>query len=77
MGSTHTETHLMLQAAVLALRVFPDCYDVDVSVVRSHSWQGLAVHHTGVQIQSGTAARKMSTNRELKFCDFTSAKNPS
>lgn len=67
----------MLQAAVLALRVFPDCYDVDVSVVRPHSWQGLAVHHTGVQIQSRTAARKMSTNRELKFCDFTSAKNPS
>jgi len=50
-------THFVLQAAVLSLRVLPDDHDVDVPVAGPHSRQGLAVHHIGIQIQSGAAER--------------------
>lgn len=56
-------THLMLQAAVLSLRVLPDDHDVDVSVACPHSWQRLAVHHVGVQIQSGAAEGKRTERK--------------
>lgn len=45
----------MLQAAVLSLCVLPDDHDVNVSVACPHAWQRLAVHHVGIQIQSGAA----------------------
>lgn len=53
----------MLQAAVLSLGVLPDGHDVDVSVPCPHAWQRLAVHHVGVQIQSGAAEREEQEER--------------
>lgn len=51
-------THLVLQAAVLSLRVLPDDDDVDVAVSTFDTRQGLAVHDVGVQVQGGAAKRR-------------------
>lgn len=48
-------THLMLQAAVLSLCVFPDNQDIHVTVACSDARQRLAVDHVCIQIQSGPA----------------------
>ncbi len=48
----HKNADLMLQIAVLALCIFSDDDDVDVSVARLNSRKWLAVHHIGVQIQT-------------------------
>lgn len=41
---------LVLQTAVLSLRVLPDDHDVDVLVASLDCGEGLAVHHIGIQV---------------------------
>ena len=43
----------MLQAAVFPLGVLPDDQDVNILVSGLDPREGLAVHHIGVQIQTG------------------------
>lgn len=45
--------YLMLQAAVLALSVLSNDDDVNVLVTGLDPWQGLAVHHISIQVQTG------------------------
>ena len=46
-------TDLVLQAAVFTLCVLPDDKDVNALVSGLDTWEGLAVHHIGIQIQTG------------------------
>ena len=41
---------LVLQTAVLSLRVLPDNHDVNVLVASLDSRERLAVHHVGIQV---------------------------
>lgn len=45
--------HLVLQAAVLALCVFPHDEDVHILVPSHHPWQALAVDDIGIEVQAG------------------------
>lgn len=56
--------HLVLQGAVLALRVLPDDEDVDVAVPRLHPGQALAVNHVGVEIQAGPGTAQNTTKNQ-------------
>ena len=53
MGACFMCTDLVLQAAVFALCVLPDDEDVNALVSGLHPWEGPAVHHIGIQIQTG------------------------
>lgn len=44
--------NLVLQTAVLPLRVLPDDHDIDVFVASLDSWEGLAVHHVCEKVQA-------------------------
>lgn len=44
----------MLQTAVLSLSVLPDDQDVNVLVASLDAWEGLAMHHIGIQVQACT-----------------------
>lgn len=61
--------YLVLQAAVLALRVLPDDRDVDVFVAGPHSRERLAVHHIGIKIQSCAAVRQGTDRKSQPSSD--------
>jgi len=55
---------LVLQAAVFAFCVLPDDKDVNAFVSGLDTWEWLAVHHIGIQIQSG--AVEMHDKRQIE-----------
>lgn len=44
---------LVLQTAVLPLRVLPDDHDINVFMTSLDSWERLAVHHVSEKVQAG------------------------
>lgn len=48
-------THLVFQAAVLALCVLPDNEDINVPMPGHHTWKALTVDDVGIEIQAGAA----------------------
>lgn len=52
--------YLMLQAAVLALCVLSNDDNVNVLVAGLNPRQGPAVHHVGIQVQTGPERQKES-----------------
>lgn len=45
--------NLVLQTAVLPLRVLPDDHDINVFMTSLDSWERLAVHHISEKVQAG------------------------
>lgn len=63
-----TCVYLMLQTAVFPLSVFSDDDDIDVLVPSLHPRKGLAVHHIGIKVKTGSERiiKKNETGKSKK-----------